>query len=234
LDKHRIEPRSTPDEAPIPLEARDEPVPAPVPRARPIVPAVRAADPKKQSEGAKCPHCGYSVAGLASPICPECGKNWVAGALNRRRREEAARGMRREYLIAAGLMIGGLAALAVSVLIMQAPAALLLYLLAYVFLIPIGILGFYICSWIWIGFDAPFMLTVIRLVAIYAAADTLGVLLDDIPAVGFFVPLAVYIALLSKLLDLELSEAIIVAVVTFLLRMVVGLAVFVVIAGMIP
>lgn len=25
-----------------------------------------------------CPHCGYSAAGLASPICPECGRDWAA------------------------------------------------------------------------------------------------------------------------------------------------------------
>ncbi|HBS29102.1 MAG TPA: hypothetical protein DEB06_06545 [Phycisphaerales bacterium] len=107
------------------------------------------------------------------------------------------------------------------------------YLLGYAVLVPTGILGFYICSWLWIGFDAPFWLTAVRLAAVFAVADCVRLIVEPIPLlfIPWLISLGVYIGMLAKLLDIEWQEAAVVALVTTGVRIAIGIGLAILISA---
>ena len=86
-----------------------------------------------------------------------------------------------------------------------------------------GILVFYLCTIAWIGVEAPFSLSVLRL----AAIDALAYLAYFVAAfylsflLGFIVMFVVYIGLLAAMLELEVGDAVMFAAIRILTKLLV-------------
>lgn len=164
----------------------------------------------------KCPKCGYSVVGLTKPICPECGTELNKALVKADRRAQARGALKQEYVKALISLGGGLAALALILLLKGEVVQLPAYIVMYAVFVPIGIAVYFACCLFWIGFDAPWGITTIRLAAVFAITDAASQLLDMIPFlfVGWILQLLIYVKLLEHYLDLEFHDA---AIVGFLI-----------------
>ncbi|HVZ92978.1 MAG TPA: hypothetical protein VG797_00560, partial [Phycisphaerales bacterium] len=223
-----------------PLEAEPEPAPKPRGGAGRAVggggvdsvwPTVARAKGSAKDKAArrepKCPKCGYSLVGLPGMVCPECGAN-IAAAVKVNERERGAReDLKRDYLRALGLMLGGWAGVTILLALRGEIGSVPLYLIEYVFMVPVGLVVFFVCSALWIGFDAPWGITAVRLAAIYALADVVGELMGFVPIlfVGPAVTALAYIMLLESYLDIDKGDAIILAILTAAARLGLGLVV---------
>lgn len=233
-EQHKIVRSSTPDDAPIPLEATPQPSRAPT-QARPAtnpLPAVPGPSvgrkPVAKVPPVHCPQCKYDIRNLAGDTCPECGISLLA-AIRKQERKSRARGdLKRAYVQSMASMVLAFGLMAGMLLLMERIDDLTLYLIKYTVFVPLGLVVFAACSAIWIGFDQPFGITAIRLAAIYAIADAVGVAVKvlPIPLVQFIIPSLVYIGLLIKWLELDTQDAVILAVVTGAVRAVLLLIVF--------
>ncbi|MEK6701524.1 MAG: hypothetical protein AABZ53_04625 [Planctomycetota bacterium] len=180
------------------------------------------------SGGRKCLKCGYALEGLTSARCPECGTMNTAAQRVATSKEKAYReSVRLEYtkpvwMFVIGLVLSvALAALSTKGNV-TASTAMLVYLFKYALYVPSGVIVFLLCCAIWIGFNAPIHLTALRLAGIYAITDAVA------SVVGFIIPmqlivwlamLLTYVGLLQDMLELDLVDAILVAVVTFFVRL---------------
>lgn len=180
----------------------------------------------------QCTKCGYSLAGLTTPRCPECG------TISRRASHRDSAGpewradLRREYIrlaimIVVGLGFAGLVAAARSDFASDIPVVLLAVLLKYAASLVFGVVVFQICSLLWLGFDAPFHLVLLRLAAVYALTDATGAVAGFVPVL--FLPLLivlfVHVGLLVELLDLDFYDAALVGFFTFIARWLVVVAI---------
>ena len=90
------------------------------------------------------------------------------------------------------------------------------------------------CGWCpsygW-GGAGPLGLAILRLAGIYAAVDLLAVIIAPLFFVGWLIQLVCYVCLLAWLFELEVSESIALAVVTFLLKVGAGLILAATLAG---
>jgi len=180
-----------------------------------------------KSAGKKCSKCGYLMAGVKTARCPECGTINMPPDKRERDRELAKSIARQEYrkpilmfLIGAGGVCAYLAATEP-----QAGTEILKYLISYLIEVPIGFAVFWICTIVWIGFDAPIHLTALRLAGIYAAVDLALVICANIPIpfAGLFIPALMYVGFLSEMLEMDLIDAIVVGFLTFMAKLGVGI-----------
>ncbi len=167
-----------------------------------------------------CASCGYSLKRLKRMVCPECGTPFRIPTRRDWHDEDNKQTVRDAYrrpLIYLGV---GLAGLAIVALIRGSPMDILFYLLRYAIEVPAGVTAFLLCCVLWVGFDAPVHLIALRLAGIYALVDlitsvagafTAGLL--AFPVGGLF-----YISLLMKELDLDMQDAVIVGLVTFICK----------------
>lgn len=81
------------------------------------------------------------------------------------------------------------------------------------------------------GGAGPLGLAILRLAGIYAAVDLLAVIIAPLFFVGWLIQLVCYVCLLAWLFELEVSESIALAVVTFLLKVGAGLILAATLAG---
>jgi hypothetical protein len=97
----------------------------------------------------------------------------------------------------------------------------------------VGIGAFWLCSIMFLGADSPFQLSAIRLGAAYAISDLAfyGSAPFITPLLGFFVMLACYISLLMTLFELELTDAAMLAVSLFAVKLVIYLVTAMLIFG---
>jgi len=169
-----------------------------------------------------CANCGYSLKKLKQMICPECGTPFRIPSRRDWHDQDNKRTVRDAYrrpLIYLGV---GLAGLAIVALIQRNPMDIPFYLLRYAIEVPAGVTAFLLCCVLWVGFDAPVHLIALRLAGIYALVDfittiagafTYGLL--AFPVGGLF-----YISLLMKELDLDMQDAVIVGLITFICKLV--------------
>ncbi|HEX2837116.1 MAG TPA: hypothetical protein VHN77_03205 [Phycisphaerales bacterium] len=188
--------------------------------AKPEAP-VRAHQPKPQA-GAKgkkgplefkCRHCGYNMAGAMSMRCPECGKMNMEpknDVLADTAREVRMQTYRRPFILMGIGWTLSLIILAVGKVGWEAYAALGI---GWLVAIPVGVLTFWVCSLIFLEYDAPFHITALRLAGIYACvgvSDAIGY------AIGMrvfgFASLALMILLYMTELEMERWEAIAMAI----------------------
>lgn len=106
--------------------------------------------------------------------------------------------------------------------------ALVEYFIGLGFNLAVGICAFWICCHLWIGVDAPFYLNALRLIGIYLVVDAVffgsGFMVS--PILGWFLMPLCYIGLLAQVLDLELGDAIMLAVITLGIKIAVVITLF--------
>lgn len=128
------------------------------------------------------------------------------------REEDREDVVRQAYRVPLLLIAGGTSVLFVVTSLGLGVVAGIVTLLTYAISVPIGVFVFWMCTILWIGNDAPMRLSALRLAGVYAAASAAGL----IPFVGWFASLATFVGLMSELLDLDLTDALLVGILTFL------------------
>ncbi len=178
---------------------------------------------KKSLRGpGKCTGCGYSLKGLKSPKCPECGTVNVPQTDKRLQdREDSKAVVRKAYLQPLIMFVVGAC---VSCALFGAYGAssndIADYLIGFGIKVPIGLVVYVICGMLWLGFDAPLHLIAIRLLGIYAVVEAIQVGADIIlpTMVAGLIGCAFYVHLLSEMVDMDLPDAVIVGLLTFLAK----------------
>ncbi len=117
----------------------------------------------------------------------------------------------------------GILGIAAFGVITAEPLLPLYFLAQYVVTLPIGLGIFYLCCLLWIGFDAPLVLNAAALLGTYAIADLVGVVVEPLSYFGWVIWIVTYISVLSQLLDIELVDAIYVALITGFAKFVLAL-----------
>ena len=193
-----------------------------------LQPSTRLGKRPLGERGLICRGCGYNLRGLRSLRCPECGER-VQPLTDREIHERSARQqIRVAYLQPLGMLVVGAGLLALIVAFNSGWRDALTYLLAYAIRVPFGLGMFWLCSWLFIGFDMPMRLAALRLAGIYAVVD-LTELLAAFVVGGFLdgiVASLVYFWLLMTIMDLEARDALLLAVVTRLAMVIVAIALF--------
>ncbi|MFI4898743.1 MAG: hypothetical protein ACIARR_13080 [Phycisphaerales bacterium JB059] len=173
-------------------------------------------NPSPDGSGPKCQKCGYDLTGARSLICPECGTKQSPTLA--RRNEHSRAIVRDAYLKPALALVLGLAFIIVFQLLIEQANAIPTVLLAILIQSVVGLVIFWICSLAWIGFDEPFHMNVLRLLAIYAISWSALLVASSLPpllcSAILFVPAGIFALLHKKMLDLEMQDALLVSVIT--------------------
>jgi hypothetical protein len=173
---------------------------------------------RARASSPKCSNCGYDLVGLRTNICPECGtKNRLSHSRSLSMEQTSKETVRQAYRRPAIMLAIGLTGLLIVSLIAGRPVDTLFVLLGYIAQVPAGLGVYVLCCMIWIGFDMPLHLVAFRLAAIYAVVDLVGGVGVAIGVPGIVlscIMLFTCVGLLMEELDLELQDAIIVAVLT--------------------
>ncbi len=175
----------------------------------------------------QCKKCGYDLRGLKTAKCPECGTMNAVPSRRERDREDSAKVARDAYLQPALMFIIGalISTITYAAYVSHMggnPAVGAMGYLVYLGVsVPIGVIVYWTCCLVWIGFDAPIHLIALRLAGIYAVTDVGYGLFAFVPlpwwaengVVGF-----IYIGLLQHFLDMDLEDAVIVGLLTFIVK----------------
>jgi hypothetical protein len=166
-----------------------------------------------------CRNCGYDLAGLPEPVCPECGTRNPRRSSRAHEYEEDSREVAKWAYLRPAIMLGtGLVGITLFGLLAQGNPLYAAYaLIQYAVEVPI-VLGVYIaCCALWIGFDMPLRLIALRLAGIFAVVDLVGDIVGLFPVaiVSWSITGILYIWMLSQELELEYQDALIIAVLSF-------------------
>ncbi len=175
----------------------------------------------------KCPACGYSLAGTRIAMCPECGQSVTRGAVREYLRDRArVTTTRMAYLVPAAITLIASAIWMSFVGYYNGGEALAIVFASRLISIVLGTVGYFLCCLLWIGFDAPWRLTILRLAAVHSSTIATFILATASGSIilALIATLIVYLVLLTKLLDMELREAFVYAVLCWLLGMIVEFA----------
>lgn len=191
----------------------------------PIAPAgTDAVAPKAKPKRKELPciECGYDLTGLKTPHCPECGT--LNSRLSRARAadRQTLRGMYVKPLI---MVAVGLTIACIVYALRREPVPF--YLFYYGAAVPVGFLVYVACSIAFIGFDEPLGVTFVRIAAVLAVADACFAAIDAIPFLGWYAWLLeglIYTVLLMQVMEIDLEDARIVALVTFIVHIALGFA----------
>ena len=182
-----------------------------------------------------CKNCNYDLRGLKTAKCPECGTINTNPTRRERDKENSAATAREAYLKPLIYFVVGFLGVCLIQALQNGPSAVLFYGVSYAIQVPIGLAVFWVCCLVWIGFDAPIHLTALRLAGIYALVDFAGSILGFIPimggAIGWIVSLFIYVGLLMDMLEMDLQDTVIVALLTSLVKTVIAIFVLVAIAN---
>lgn len=174
---------------------------------------------KVTGEGRQCIKCGYSLQGLRGTKCPECGTVNHPPSLEDKRRahdRKSSRAIARNaYLVPVIVFAIGLtASVAIfSGLGADSERALVVFLTRYAVFVPIALVIYFICCLMWIGFDAPLHLTALRLAAALAITDPIFLPSLMLGYMGIAVMAAALGLAIYKLMDLDIQDAVIMALI---------------------
>ncbi len=178
-----------------------------------------------------CSHCGFDMSRASSLQCPECGQVMPTRAQVMRETLSKQTEYEAYHTPAVYLALGLVGALILGLATMGWP---IVVILPSVFIpqVALGLLVTYACMFFWIGFDAPFNLTLLRLAGVYAGSICAALLATTvlgwgIPAFALFV--LAYLVLYLHLLDFDFVDAAAVAI----LNMIVAIAGYAIIPGFI-
>ncbi|MDQ7012456.1 MAG: zinc ribbon domain-containing protein [Planctomycetota bacterium] len=171
----------------------------------------------KRTRGYRCDNCGYDLAGLPEPVCPECGTRVDLSRRARLDEQIRSQTFHMEYKkpmvwFAIGFVIVGIA-LAVK----GEPMGFLGYAILLVMQLPFMLLGLWLCQKTFLGEIGTIPLNTVRI----ASALALGNAVDEILPISFFFitpGMIVYLVVLMDLFDIDLSDAIWAAVIMFLAK----------------
>jgi hypothetical protein len=174
-----------------------------------------------------CSGCGYSMVGLKSRKCPECGLENKPKSWRDHSKVESARVVRQAYMVPAIMLGAGLGVIAITFAATGHADLIPRFLLVLAVSTALGVLAFFVLCATWIGFDAPTHLTALRLCGIEAAATAawlvLVLLLPGFLVWGILVWIGTLI-LTAYLLEIELVEAFVLGVIKFMLRLALAFA----------
>jgi hypothetical protein len=155
-----------------------------------------------------CVQCGYSLKGLKSPKCPECG---TVNSLARRNQAGDAATLRSMYVRPLlGAFIG---ATAYALMFLAHSGEPLTAAFALVYLgvaTVIGFITYVVCSMMFIGFDEPLTVTFCRIACVWAVYNASATLINMIPLGGLLLwPLKalIFIGLLIWIMEIEIEDA---------------------------
>ena len=94
-----------------------------------------------------------------------------------------------------------------------------------------GVAGLWLAAKLWLGGAGPLGLAILRLAGIYAMTDLIGIVVAPLLMVGWLIKIAVYVAMLAWLFDFEIAESIMVALITFVLKVIGAVAIASLITG---
>ncbi|HYE61566.1 MAG TPA: hypothetical protein VD997_06195 [Phycisphaerales bacterium] len=183
---------------------------------------VRNGIPKKlteqEGEAPKCRNCGYELTGLTKPICPECGTK-----VSLTRRSGAYAATSREvtkwaYLKPVIMLAIGLGGVFLVDLLRHPGWEWPLFrIIDLAVTIPAMMAVYIACAIAWIGFDMPLHLVALRISGAYAVANLIYTVLSflPVPIVPMGFASIAYVWMLHEDLDMELPDAVIVAVLSF-------------------
>ncbi|MFN0132011.1 MAG: hypothetical protein ACKVW3_05705 [Phycisphaerales bacterium] len=190
-------------------------------------------EPTKAKRGT-CGKCGYSLKGLKALKCPECGSPILPEARRTKHAADSAAIRRWEYLkplIQIAVGIGGLTAILLS---QGQSEALIVALVEWGVTIPIGTGVFFLACLIWLGFDAPFHLTALRLAGIFAVVNLVSVVLRMTPLPGiaaWAITMFIYLGMLVESLDMEVVDAVIMSLLITFVKFIIVVVIVVQLMG---
>ncbi len=146
-------------------------------------------------------------------------------------RDAGERAARMEYIKPTVMLLLGGGIVVGSVLSSGSAGSALLYVLVLSVELIVGVAGLWAASAIWLGGMGPLGLGILRLAGIYAMTDMIALFLGELAFVGLLFQLVCYVAMLAWLFELDPAESILLAILTFVLKIVAGFAIAIVLAG---
>lgn len=175
----------------------------------------------KQTKGGDraCGACGYSLKGHVGERCPECGQPFTRRS-SRFDREEASRNAVRDaYRKPTIMLLVGFAIQIIATLLSDGMADTAWLFPRFGIELVIGVVVFYVLGAMFFGLDAPIQLVILQLAGIYAVTDAVWI---GCELVGLWYPIFivgfVYCGLLADMFEMELQEAVVLALVTFIVK----------------
>lgn len=174
-------------------------------------------------EPLKCKKCGYELRGLNSLTCPECGTvNQLRTAKRERELAESKRQARKAWISPVIMTIVGLSVSSGIVAMASGGPEVVGHLISFAMTLVIAGVVYFVCSLLWIGFDEPLPMTALRLMGAVALGNigfTLIGLLPYKPMLIWVIPTIIYCLILAHVMEVDYEDAVIVAVVTGVLKL---------------
>lgn len=172
----------------------------------------------------KCPSCGYSLKGLRTNVCPECGKT-----ARPKSREQAHTEASRQTVIAAYrnpalMFVFGTAVALIATAVFanrfgfDPERSVKIELVAIIISIPAGVAAYFIAGALWMGFNAPLHLLALQFAGVYAVTAAATQCVEAIAPLGiisFGVSAVVFFGLLMQVLELDFEDAFMVWLITW-------------------
>lgn len=172
----------------------------------------------------KCKECGYELRGLKSLTCPECGTlNRLRTVRRERELAESKRQARKAWSSPIIMAVVGVSISTGVVALAGGGPAVLEHLISFGLTLVIAGVVYFVCSLLWIGFDEPLPMTALRLTGAVALGDIGFTLVSLSPFRPFYIwiiPTIIYCVILAQVMEVDYEDAVIVAVVTGVLKVV--------------
>lgn len=107
----------------------------------------------------------------------------------------------------------------------------LLYPVGLAIQLGFGLVGLWLATKVLIDDAGPLHLALLRLAGIYACTDVVGLIVAPLFMLGWLIQGAVYLGMLMWLFELDVTESIVLALITFLLKVGAGIVLMMMIIG---